>query len=346
MFAFLAKYKQSQWGLKAAFTLIFTFLAIRYDFGNDYQAYLDIFLKTAENNDFNFDELILSYYEPGWMLLNWSFRHFGFFAMIAMLALCNCIIYYRFIAKYVPVKYYWLATFLYIFFPGFMLIHSSAMRQSVATMIFVFSLDYLYRKDAMRYLLCIALASIFHFTALILFSVYLLAFSVNRINFIRGFVLVSVFVALFLFGGLLSPYIKIGISSFSDKYDAYQEPGIVGSGFGFIYYSVLFLITLHFERAQNREISLIYKIAVCSFLIIPLPLIIDMIGRFIIYFIPATIVVYPTIVMNLKNITTKLLFSATLIAITIFQFFQFFSSDIYRGGFEKYHSIFSAPQWF
>ena len=345
IFAYLAKYKHAQWGLKASFALIFFFLALRYNFGNDYGNYVDIYKNITCDEQINFNDLLHSFHEPGWLVLNWLFRDLGFFAMTALLAFINCAIYYRFIKKYVPVSYYWLAVFLYIFFPGFMLIHSTAMRQSVATMLFVFSWDYLYNKNAIRYFLCIGLASLFHFSALILLPVYLITFLNRKISIVCGGILISIFASLFIFGSSIAPYLKLVIISFSDKYDAYQDAGVVSSGFGFIYYSVLFVITLYFERIQHREIALVYKIAIISFLLIPLPLIIDMTGRLLIYFAPATMIVYPNIVSSLKQPINKITFSTMLVLLTLFQFIQFFNSETYQYYFGIYQTIFSAPQW-
>lgn len=345
LFAYLAKYKNTQWGLKVSFTLIFFFLALRYNFGNDYETYLKGFIGFSQS-----DLEGLYYYlltnEPGWILLNWLFRSLGFFAMTAMLALISCAIYYRFITKYVSVRYYWLAIFLYIFHPVFMIINSSAMRQSIAIMIFVLSLDYLCKKDAIRYFLCIGFASLFHYTALTLLPVYLLVFLNRKIRLVYGSILISIYASLFLFGSSLTPYLKLVITTFSEKYDYYQDAGVVKSGLGFLYYSTLFVLVLYFERLQIKEVALVFKIAVVSFLIIPLALIVDMTGRLGIYFAPATIVVYPIIVMNLKKTISKTILSTILVAFTLFQFFQFFYSDDYKDYFGIYQTVFSAPQWY
>lgn len=345
LFAYLAKYKHAQWGLKASFILIFLFLALRYNFGNDYEAYLTSFIGYSQNNlnDLYFYMLIN---EPGWILLNWLFRTLGFFAMTAVLALFSCVVYYRFITKYVPVKYYWLAIFLYIFYPGFMLIHSSAMRQSIAIMLFVFSMDYLYKKDAIRYFLCIVLASLFHYTAIILLPVYLFVFFNRKIRVVYGSALVLIYVSFFIFGNSFLFYLKILVSNFSDKYEYYQNSGVVNTGLSLFYYSAMFILVLCFERKQNRELALVFKIAIVSFMVIPLALIVEMTGRIGMYFAPALIIAYPIIVMNLKQPISKIIISTMLLIITVFQFFQFFYSETYHNYFGNYQTIFSAPQWY
>ena len=227
-----------------------------------------------------------------------------------------------------------------------MLVQSSAMRQSIAIMLFVYSLDYLYKKDAIRYFLCIAVASLFHFTALILLPVYLLAYFNQKIRGVYGIILVSIFVSLFLFGESLSPYITLFIGYFSEKYEFYQDAGVVKTGLSFLYYSVLFILILYYERLQDREIALIFKIAIISFMVMPMILIIEMIARLGLYFSPATIIAYPNILINLKKPVSKTIFLTIILVFTIYQFVQFFQSDTYKDYFGTYQTILSAPEWY
>jgi hypothetical protein len=336
LFAYLAKYKNTQWGLKISFTLIFLFLALRYNFGNDYETYLNAFIDITYHG------------EPGWVFLNWIFRSLGplgFFAMTAGLALFNCAIYYRFIKKYVPVGYYWLAIFLYIFYPDFMLINSSAMRQSIAIALFVFSLDYLCKKDAIRYFLCIGLASTFHLSALILLPVFLLAlFNRNNYKF-NGAIFISIYISLFIFGESLSLYIKKFVSIFFEKYEVYTtDTGVYSTGLGFVFLFAMLMLTLYFARLQNKEIGLVFKIAIISFMLMPLNLAILLIGRIGMYFSPATLVVYPIILRNLKKPISRTIFITIILIFTTYKFFQFFYSDIWKDAFGTYQTIFSAPK--
>lgn len=343
-FAYLSKFKNARWGLKVSFTLIFIFLALRYNFGNDYEWYLITFNSLGQFQISDFFGVLLPY-EPGWIILNWLFKDLGFFTMNAVLAFFSCLIYYHFIKKYIPAKYQWLAVFLYVFYPSFMLLHASAMRQSVAIMIFVFSMDYLNSKQPIRYFLCIGFAVLFHFTAIILLPVYFLVFLNQKIRIISGVIFVSIYGMLFISGQALLPYFKEAISIFSTKYEFYQNAGVVNSGLGFLYYSLLFVLILYFEKLQNREIALIFKIAIISFLIIPLALIIDMTGRIGMYFSSATMIVYPNILISLKKPEYKFIFSTMLVLLTLFQFFQFFYSDTYHMYYMNYQTIFSAPKW-
>jgi len=345
LFAFLSKYKNFQWGLKVSFLLIFLFLALRYNFGNDYKNYLNGFLDINRQNTINYHDKF-GHFEIGWVFLNRQFRDLGFFVMTAFLALVNCLIYYKFIKKYTPVQYYWLAVFLYIFNADFMLTHLSAMRQSIAIGLFIFSIDYLYKKDAIRYFLCIGLASLFHSSALILLPVYFLGFVNWKINRLSGIVIIILFVSLFISQKYVSLNLDQFVANYFAKYEIYKGGVELGTGWGFAYSMVLFGLVLYYERYQKREIALLFKLSIISFLFIPLGFSIMLIGRVGMYFAPATIIVYPIILKNLGKPIYKVAFISVLVFITMFSFFQFFNSDIWKAAFGTYHTIFEAPGLF
>lgn len=342
-FAWNESTNKLKYGLGFSFGLIFLFLALRYNFGNDYMSYLGGFREVNKYSTINYFDHTYRV-EPGWIFLCRIFKPVGFFGMIAVLALFNCVVYYRFIKKYVPKKYYWFAVFLYIFTPGFMLVQASSMRQSLAVVLFIFSLDYLYKKDVIRYILCVGAASLIHTSALILIPVFLLGFSNWKFYKITAFIIISIAVSLFLFGEYFLPNITEFIDRYFERYEIYQTGGILKTGLGVFYYFTLFLITIYFMSFQNEQTSLIFKIASLSFIFIPLSLLIQMMGRLGMYFEPAIIVVYPIILMNYKKPVFKTIFIALLLFMTTYQFYQFFysSSSVYKDYFRTYQTIFSS----
>ena len=344
-FAYLARYNTTRWGMKVSFVLIFLFLALRYNFGNDYKFYLSFFNKInqyEQHNYFHSSEQI----EIGWVLINRLFQPFGFFIMTAILALFNSVVYYRFINKYVQVNYQWFAVFLYAFSTGFMLIHSSAMRQSVAIGLFVFSMEYLFKKDIIRYFLCIGLASLFHGSAIVLLSVFLLALFNWRINRITGFILILVVLSLFLLKESLAPYLDQFISIYFSKYRKYEGTSAFGSGIGFMFSFVLFLLMLFYDKYQERETALVFKLAILSFIFIPLGFYVHMITRVGMYFAPATIIVYPVILADIKKPVYKTIFLFLILSFTLYTFFKFFNSEPWSDLFGTYHTIFSADKMY
>jgi len=345
LFAWLEGNTQFKHGLKISFGLIFLFLALRYNYGSDYKSYLELFRNINRYPGISiFDSFWNA--ESGWILLNRICKPIGFFGMTAMLAILNCYIYYSFIKKYVPLKYYWLSIFLYIFNSTFFLTHSTAMRQSVAIGLFIFSLDYLYKKKALQYFLCVAAASLFHSSALMLIPVYLLGVFNWKLNKKSGIILFSILLSLFIWGKLLLPYIINFISLYFIKflfYDIAITETKSGSGLGLLFQILLFSFTLYYALSQENENSLLFKIALIAFLFIPLTFVIFMIDRIQMYFLTVTIAVYPIIFSNIKVTLFKYGALFILMLYTLYDFSLFFQSPVWKDTFSTYHTILSSP---
>lgn len=254
LFGWLAKFKNAKFGLGLSFGFIFLFLALRYNFGNDYKGYLDGFLEINRYSAINLFDKALPY-EPGWIALCRLFRPIGFFGMTAILALFNCFVYYRFIKNFVPVRYYWLAVFLYIFSAGLMLTHSSAMRQSVAINIFLYSLPYLYKKKALGYFLCIGVASLFHTAALILVPIFLVGVFNWEINKTTAAAVFAVFIVLFVYGKVLMPIMTQIVSDKFERYEVYLQSGAaeLTTGLGLLFLSIILILALYYAKFQEKK---------------------------------------------------------------------------------------------
>lgn len=379
-FAYLARWQSRATGLKISFFLIFLFLALRYEYGNDYNGYLDRFFEiTGPSKIFLTGDVL---WEPGWRFLCLIFRPFGFFAMTACLAIFNCVVYYRFIKKYVSPYYYWLAVFLYVFTPYLMLVHSSAMRQSVGISLFLVSLHFLIRKRPIGYFICIALALSVHKSGLVLFPLFLLAFVNWRLNKVSAVAIFLFFISLFIFGEKLSPYLDRFIFAYLPKYARYQGGTQLGTGLGIIFLAFQFISILYYaghefspnigpwETDQDMDYSqpqeqldvlpidessallqvktrrLLYLLAIMTFMFIPLSFLIAMVSRINMYFAPVMIAVFPIILFTTKDKFFKLVFISSLIAFTLFTFVFFFQSPVWRDAFGTYQTIFSAPQFY
>lgn len=226
-----------------------------------------------------------------------------------------------------------------------MLTHSSAMRQSLSIALFVFSIDYIYKKDAIRYFIIISLSSLIHSSAIILFSVYLLAFVNWKIKNITIAIFISIYISLFIFIKSIIPVTYQLISSYFVKYEPYLIDGTIGSGIGVFYYSLLLLLVLYYAKFQNKETTIIFKIAIISFIFIPLYLQIQLIGRIGMYFLTATIITYPIILVKLRKLQYKAIFLTIIVLMTTYQFYSFFNSETWSDAFRNYQTIFSAPKW-
>ena len=353
-FAYLARYKGYEFFLKISFFLIFLFLALRYNYGNDYPQYFYTFLDVKRHlgTDYSGEYLGKTMYfsfESGWLFLYKLFQPlgfpWGFFALVAVLAAFNCFVYYRFIKKYVSSRYYWFAVFLYVFDPNYMLLHSSAMRQSLAISIFLFSLDYLYKKDIIRYFLCAMLASLIHTSAYVIFPIYLLGLFNWTSNKTLATSIFLLYISVFMSIQSIAPILTALISSKLDRYEGYLKTASeVNSGLGIVYFSIMFALILFYERFQSKEASLLFKLALLAYFVKPLTLIISMITRIEMYFNPILIAVFPIVLMSIKNRFIKTILLFVLMVWTLNSFYLFFQSDVWKKAFGTYQTIFSSPE--
>lgn len=344
-FAWLEGIGQYKHGLKISFGLIFIFLALRYNYGSDYPSYLIFF------NELKINSIIDIYIEkwkiePGWILLNWICKPIGFFGMTAILAAFNCYIYYKFTKKYVPSNYYWFSIFLFVFEGSYMLVNLSAMRQSVAIAFFVLSIDYLYNKGTLRYIACILIASLFHLSALILLPIYILGLINFKINFKLGFLLISSYIFLFAYADKIFPDIQSFTNKYFFKYSLYENSQTLKAGYGILFNSLVFILIVIYSKFQDDRNSILFKIGIVGFFIIPIILFIQSFSRLGLYFQPTLLAVYPIIISQIKNLTFKYFLLFILMIYTIYTFDVFFESPIWIQSFTDYKTIFSAPAWF
>lgn len=345
LFNFISYFQKKNWGLKLSFFFIFLFLGLRYNFGNDYITYLELFKTVKENPDVAFDEKMYIFYEPGWMILNWLCRPIGFFGMTILLAFFYSFTIYTLIKNYVPYRYYWLAVFFVVFNSGFLLVHSTAMRQTVAILIFLWSIDFIINKKIIKFIFCIALASTFHYTSITVLLISPFLFDNRKIRIFYGSILFSIYLFIFIFGSYLTQYVGILASIFSERYEAYSDKGNANSGLGFIFYALIFLLTLSLDKFQDKKTALFFKLAIVYFMLMPFKLIIEMTARIGMYFSPSEVIMYPFMLKTIKINIYKYSLLFILILFTIYQFFQFFFSDTYKSYFMEYHTFLSADQW-
>jgi transmembrane protein EpsG len=337
LFAYLADAFKSDYYLKLSFFIIFIFLALRYEYGNDYISYMDLFYKIDHLD-------IGSHIEVGWQLLCLLFKPFGFFVMVAALALIQCVVYYGFIKKYVPSRYYSLALFLYLFTPTCFLILSSAMRQSVSVMIFVFAIRYIYEKDIIRYFISIIIAMMFHASAIVLFPVYFLGVFNVMINRTVAVLLFIIYPLMYLVLQYLQIHLGEVVSLYFRDYEMYldAEMSSFGTGLGFIFNLFVLSLIITKHGLQNKENKLIYKLAILSYYVMPFSYINPMAGRIGMYFLPVLIVAFTSVLINVKGGVVRHSIAAVYSFIAIIAFYKFFESDIWAEGFGVYKTILSA----
>lgn len=327
--------------LVAACALMFAFLALRLDFGNDYGAYYDGFLSAPLLGLDVFTDYE-GHFEIAWLLLCMIFQPFGFFTMVACLSLFQVFVVYRFISRYVPPHFYWLGIFIYVFWPDNMLIQLSAMRQATAAAVFVLSLDYLLKRQTLKYLLVIGIASLFHSSAVLaILLVALVYFPIsNRVYF--GGLLLGYFM-LYAAGEWIAPFIAFIVDGLFPRYQIYQDNIVFSSGLGFVVNaSILLIIAYSGHRGIASANELLVRIAALGYWVMPLALVIMMLGRLNMYFQMVAVAALPLVVANIDSRSVRYSFLISYVSFVSYCYLSFFNMPIYFDKYQKYHTIFKA----
>lgn len=340
LFAFLESKKILKNGLLLSFFVLFIFLGLRFDYGNDYQMYFEAF---DNINSIGWSEVYNEklHFEPGWVVLCILFDPIGFFALVAFLSFLYCYVFYTLIRDYVPIKLYWLAMFILVFSTGNMLVHLSAMRQTLVILIFIYSLRFIFKKQLLLYCVFILVASTFHSSALILLPIYFLQFVNFKINKLTGGAIVLLYIIIYLVGQQIRPFLNLLILSIHEDYLYYDDEGSFNSGIGLVINSFIFILILANDKYFEDKLSFFFKLGIISFILSPFGLIILLIGRIQMYFSVFLIIVYCLVYDSIKSKLLKLVFLGILILLTLVTFFEFFKSPIWIDKFKEYQTIFS-----
>jgi hypothetical protein len=349
-FAFQAWNLHNRKYLFLSFFIIFIYLALRYNFGSDYKTYLELFhqIKEMSWNDLKDLPKISSLGETmefGYIYLNKLFSIFsGFFVFIAFHSFIFCAVYYGLIKKNVDIRFAWLAIFILIFNTTLMVRSISGLRQGLAVFCFLFSIQYLIQRNIIKYVLCILLASSFHYSACILLPLYFL-FSIKPVNKFEPLIYLSVFVFLTLFGNIFFDPIVTIITKYIPKYLFYVNDNkldIISSGVGRILFLFLNITILFFSKTDTPSDRVFYRILVFYILLTPLGGVIKMIGRLTLYFAPAFVVVVPQLMSTKINRSLKLIFISILLLLTIYDAINHYTNPLTRNANFHYQTIVST----
>ncbi len=343
-FAWLKSIDKNNFGLLISFILIFIFLALRYNYGNDYQNYVNLFQRATFSKfiDYSINEGN-SIVEPGWIFLNFLFKPIGFEALVVFTSLLYCICYYVFFVRYVPKNYYWLAMLIFIFDPTFLLIQLSSMRQTIAVLIVILSLKYIYSKKLAIFLIYIIFASLFHKSALFVLPIYFLGTWNWKINKFFPIIISIFYVWILLNINSLLPESNQFISLYFERYENYYEIQDIDTGLGFgpIYQAILFFLVLLYTNKQIEEDAFMFRLATVYFVFLPIGAAIIIATRINLYFQISLLVTYPLILNSIESTRIKSLVKLLIIVYAFNAFYKFMYDDIWTEGFLTYHTIFS-----
>lgn len=171
-------------------------MGFRYKVGTDWEQYLDHYVNILHFG-MSWQDIADSTMEPLYWILNicsafFSLPYQVFFAMIMFFHL---ILLYKSFDQYVFLLPYGLFFYITTFF----FFSLNGQRQSLAICIFFFSLRYIFRKDILRYTCCILVASLIHYSSVILFPIYFLYLEIMNFLDKRWILLLLYGVSFFLF---------------------------------------------------------------------------------------------------------------------------------------------------
>lgn len=308
----------------------------RYDVGTDYFSYLSLYKGFNEGN-----KIYLGWYrtEPLFIILcriSWFILHgnsVGLFAVDAILM--NVILFFTF--DYykndinLPLMYFF---YYMLCFPYFL----NAERQGLATIIVWYATKYVHEKKTIKFLCCILIATLFHNTAIIGFSFYLIYFLRGK----YGKYLKRVFVFLIVtFPFLVNFYIKEGVDFISENIQIFKKYAkflkkdmystVDATNVNFLFMALMMIVLLIFIRILKGSKIDIYGILFLCFaqlLSYLLNSFIDWGFRISFYFEFGLMYGYSSVYNNLKNRINR----AAVLTFVIFILLFYFTYKFYIQG--------------
>lgn len=353
LFALLLTYCEQKgylkWGMLSSFILLFAIAALRYNYGNDYAGYHEMYNEIIRYH-FSFRRIIeeRSVREFGWVLLNYLFEPIGgFYALVAFVALVQNFVYYRFIRLYLPKDEWTCAVFIYVFSTNFYILNMSMMRQGLAIALFVWSFNSIRKNDIILSLLLIGLAWSVHRSAIVLFPFVLLPFFLKKremgslIAIVVGLLCVLLFTNKGIVSFLFSQSMALeDIENYADYYG--NNPSAVQYGLGFLLNLVPFLLLLFYlirAKSSTLDQRMLVVLATISTLIIPFGEIVPLVGRVGMYFGAFGIVAVPLVIKWLPNRHIARGALILYIFMTLYGYLGFFHSPIWQDAYSEYHTI-------
>lgn len=334
-------------GLDLSFLVLTAIGAIHYNYGSDYNVYVQLFSVFSEDTS-AFKDIVFR--DPGWVLLNRICKPIGFFGLLILVNVVMNLIYYWFIKKHVPAKMWWLAVAIYVFSTSFYLMNFSMLRQGLAISLFLLAVPLIIDKKIFPSLLVVLVASTIHSSAIILLPFVFWGLLPQKF----GKLLVAVYVilfALFLFGGsIVEQWLNLFLSS-SEKFEEfanYNKTGI-SFGLGFMADMVTFIVYLSSINSVNfsREDKLLISLTSIGSVLIPFQQIYLIAGRVSWYFGVLSILAIPMCYDNLKSSKGKPIaniYLSLFFTLLVIRYYLFFHTGAFVSSFNKpFEMIFSVP---
>jgi len=315
---FLRKVQNSKFSFFVALLFLLFLSGLRYEVGMDWHAYLGFY------NDITFT---YEHVEIGYSLLNDLFSTLGFNYNVFLFGISLITLF--FIYK-VGINLKYKLIFLFIYFSDlFLYLNLSGMRQGIAIAITLFSIKYIIEKKPIHFFITVALATLFHWTAMI----FIFAYYVYRYEgtLKKNILIMLSFVLCLLF---LDKFIELIISTV-DSYKIIYYLSISGTQsdnfqayiIGIIKRSIVFLFYFSIPSIMRQESQLknLMNIYIFGFLIylVFYPINEDIGVRLSAYFLILEALILSIIFQQKIHIYHKLVIFFIICAIYIYKLIQY-----------------------
>jgi len=351
-------------------------MALRYEFGNDYNNYRLI------HGDMQHG-YVSEWHRRNFLFVFANLNIADFYWLIAIMSFCYLIAFHLLIRQNLPANRYWFALLLLLINPSLFLIHLSAIRQAIAICIFILAvhlsqkdfrlfptdkqikyeknfkgLKFIVNSEAFRiqnkstaitfvysniisfvvYTSLIILASGMHTSAMILIPVY---FMLNQKKVSGAFkVLLGLFIVIVLFTPLYRIIFDLGLIFFP-QYEDYFGPGEgLTFGLGAIVNTLFFflLIVLNINKLTEKEMvyGKLYLIATTFTFIARISPMLTRVGMYFDVFI---IIVIPLVFAKMERGYLRSMTFAFMMLIYIARLRTFFTNPMWQS-FWEYRMIF------
>ena len=303
------------------------FSGLRYGVGVDFYSYYEHFQDILHNNSISI--------EPGIVLISKVayFLNLNIQAVFFILSAITIFFFMKYIEFFT--KNYLISWIIFISYGTYFLGSLNLVKQYVAISIFAFSIKYIYMKKPFKYIFFITIASLFHYSAIILFPMYFLNI---RFKFKYYIIVVMIFY-------LIIHYLTFFIMM--TKYSIYLNPSWAHTMnnnrnmmmvYLFIFLNILMLL---FSYKITKKINYAYifiNMSFISLLLMFAAILIDYLPNMFFfrindYFMIAYIII-PTLFLYDSNKNIRIIMNLVII---IFMYTYFFITLYFKG--EEYHLI-------
>ena len=339
-------------GMFWGFCLVTMLGCIHYNYGNDYEVY-ETWFKENTSFAFHFNDLFDGTYNwaPGWVMLNHLFKKLGgFFGLVIFINILQNFIYYKSIKDYVPDRWRVLAVSIYLLSQSLYLLNFSMMRQGFAVSIFLLAWSFIKKRDFLKALCIIFVASLFHSSAQILLPfAFCGLIPQNKGKLVAG-IMFFTFIVLYanrdFLQSIFNQFIVIDKLSSTESLTYYANDELQDRSYGLGFFLNLLpffvgLYMLYFQQIESQNIPLII-LGLFGFLIAPFGNILTILLRFSYYSSAYQVICIPYIYSQIKNEKIRYVFVTLYCLMLVYGYWHFFMSPVWSRAYSTFHTIFEV----